>query len=538
MAMFSKLRSLLLGKPKTGDYRPFPVHHFTHIRDLPLFTFHTIRHMLIDPTIRLGMAMRMAPLCQAEFAFQQGKEWIPGVQADREDVAKFVHKQIKRIWKFELHKILTAQVWGWSAAEVTYRLVDKRVEVDGLLHRHAFDVRALRSDGEVKGVRFDRLGGGVGNVSLRMPKAIWHAYDPEAESPYGTSALRGAHSPWADKWLDGAALDTRRLFAHKDAYGGVDIAYPTGHMNVDGVEIPNRDIAREMGEQLNAGGVTNRPSQYDTNGKPLWEITRATVPANPAHIFDYPKQLDDEMLRGLEIPDDVVTSQGTGAWQGKQVPMQAFFCNADRWLAQVVRVVVTQILEDLVMLNWGKAEEFEVATKPLALQAMEQIKAAEGGDEGAAQQPPGPQQAQPQPAAPQRPPFTAARGRNGDEGATQQQQAQQQSSGPFITVRGPNGKIFQRRNPRFGRQQLGLDEPNMAEMLVGEGAVQAAHLVDAGRRLLMSMHPESNGTTRKRRMRKRKIEVQPTRQELLNHASQSLSLTAEETELLETLTVE
>ncbi len=510
MAMFPKLRAMLLGAPKTGDYRPFPVHHFTQIRELPLFTFRTIRAMLIDPTIRLGMAMRAAPLCQAEFAYQQGKEWIPGVQADKEDVAKFVHKQIRRLWKFELQKILTAQVWGWSAAEVTYRLVDNRVEVDGLLHRHAFDVRALRSGGAVKGVRFDRLGGGIGNVSLRMPKAIWHAYDPEAESPYGFSALRGAQSPWSDKWLDGAALDTRRLFAHKDSYGGVDIAYPPGKMDVEGVNVPNRDIAREMAEQLSAGGVTNRPQIFDKlSGKPLWEITRATVPSNPSHIFDYPKQLDDEMLRGLEIPDDVITSQGSGAWQGKQVPMQAFYCMADRWLSQVVRVIVTQIIEDLVLLNWGRAEDFEVETKPLALQAMEQIKAAEGGDDPP-QQPQQRQQAQP--SATQRPPFTAAR---------------------------PNGSAFP--TPRFGRQQLGLDEPNMAEMLVGEGAVQAAHLVDAGRRLLLSRHPSPNGTTSKRTKvrRKRKLaQVVPDLPHSVSvaNAAKSMSLTDEETELLRELT--
>ena len=503
MAMFSKLRSLLLGKPKTADYRPMPIHHFTQIRELPPFTFDTIRWMLLDPTIRLGLAMRMAPLCQAEFAFQRGKEWIPGVQADREDVAKFVHRQIKRLWKFELHKLLTSQVWGWSAAEVTYRLVDNRVEVDGLLHRHAFDVRALRSDGEVKGVEFSRLGG-VGKVSLRMPKAIWHAYDPEAESPYGTSAMRGAHSPWADKWLDGAALETRRLFAHKDAYGGVDVAYPPGQMEVDGIETPNRDIAREIGEQLSAGGVTNRPSKRNADGHPDWEITRATVPSNPSHIFDYPKQLDDEMLRGMEIPDDVVTSQGTGAWQGKQVPMLAFYCNSDRWLALVLRDIVRHSLEDLVLLNWGKAEDFEVTTKPLALQAMEQIKAAEGGREGASQQPP-PQQGQ--------------------------------AAGPFASVRGPDGNVFQRRNPRFGRQQLGLDEPNIAEMLVGEGAVQAAHLVDAGRRLLLSRHP-TNGAVKKPRRKKKVPAVQPTRQEVLSRTSRSLSLTADESELLERLTDE
>lgn len=515
MAMFAKLRSLLLAKPKTADYRPFPVHHFTQIRELPPFTFETIRWMLMDPTIRLGLAMRMAPLCQAEFAFQRGKEWIPGVQADREDVAKFVHKQIKRLWKFELHKLLTSQVWGWAAAEVTYRLVDDRVEVDGLLHRHAFDVRALRSDGEIKGVRFDRLGGGVGSVSLRMPKAIWHAYDPEAESPYGTSALRGAHSPWADKWLDGAALETRRLFAHKDAYGGVDIAYPPGQMEVDGQEIPTRDIAREMGEQLKAGGVTNRPSKRDADGNPQWEITRATIPSNPSHIFDYPGQLDDEMLRGMEIPDDVVTSQGTGAWQGKQVPMLAFYCNSDRWLALVIRDIVRHTLEDLVLLNWGRAEDFEVTTKPLALQAMEQIKAAEGSANGDSPQP---QQQQARP----------------------QQQQQQQSTQPF-NVRGPNG--FQPRNPRFTpsgqRQQLGLDDANMAEMLVGEGAVQAAHLVDAGRRLLMSMHPPQSNSAQASNGKEVSKKAEKQRHNMaIDTAAEAMSLTPKETDLLRTLTSE
>ena len=86
---------------------------------------------------------------------------------------------------------------------------------------------------------------------------------------------------------------------------------------------------------------------------------------------------------------------------------------------------------------------------------------------------------------------------------------------------------------------MGLDEPNVAEMLVGEGAVQAAHLVDAGRRLLLSRHPSTNGVTRQPAVRKKKVEVvQPTRQETLARTSQTLSLTAEESELLERLTVE
>jgi len=505
MSMLSKMRRLLLGKPKTSGYKPMPRHRaFMHLRDLPPLTFQTIHEMLFDPTIRLGLAMRVAPLCQAEFAFKQRGEWMPGVQADRPEVAKFVHKQITRIWKFELQKILTAQIWGWSAGEVTYRLMDKRVEVDGILHRHAHDVFALHLNGEVKGVEFKRLAAGVGGVKLRFPQAFWHAYDPEGESPYGMSVLKGAYSPWADKNLDGAALDTRRLFAHKDAYGGVDIAYPPGTTNIDGKgEVPNRDIAREQAEQLKAGGVTTRPSEYtELTGKPLWEITRATIPTSPTHIFDYPKDLDNEMLRGMEIPDDVITSEGTGAWQGKQVPMLAFYCNADRWLNQVVRVVVTQILEPLVLLNWGKPEEFEVTTKPLAEQAMDQIRATEGADGQMA-------------------PQQAPAGRNG--------------SGPVINVRRADGTTFQRRNPAFARRQMSLDDANTAEVLVGEGAVQASHLVEAGRRLMLeNEHKRSwnNGA----RMATKPVEKSPSREESLARASQSFSLTRDELDLVESLT--
>lgn len=454
MSVLSKMQGWLLGKPKTSDYRQFPLGSFRQPRDLPVFSFETIRDMLIDPTVRLGLAMRAAPLSQVEFAFKSKGEWVPGVQADRPDVAKFVERQLKRIWKHELHKILAAQVWGWSAGEVTFRLVNKKVEVDGFLHRFAGDVFALQKDGQTKGVRFDRLGVGTKKVNLRFPKSFWHAFDPESESPYGTSILKGALSPWADKWLNGGALDVRRLFMHKDAYGGMVISYPPGTLGVKSDEVPNRDTAREMVEQAKAGEVITMPSVFDPNSnQPLWKLEWARLPGSPQHILDYPKDLDVEMLRGMEIPDDVLTSEGSGAWQGKQVPMLAFYVNADRWLAQAIRGVVTQQLEPLVLINWGRPEEFEVTTKPLAEQAMEQMRAAEG------------QQGDPQ-------------------DGQQQSRAQQNSAGPLNNVRGPNGNVFQRRNRAFGRQRLGLDDSTMAELMVGQGVVDTAELVEAGRRFL------------------------------------------------------
>ena len=452
-AIRHKLRNVLLGKPATSDYRQSTDLHFQRPRDLPPFNFATIRSMLMDPTIRLGLAMRSAPLYQAEFAFKEpdsseaGFKWTPGVKADTPEVGKFVHRQLLRIWATSLHKILLAQTWGWSAGEVTYKLsADKMIEFDGILHRHARDVLALRQAGEVKGVQFRSLKGGIGRVDLLFPKSYWHVYDPEAESAYSMGALIGAYSPWADKWLNGGALDVRRLFAVKDAYGGVDIAYPSGNLNIEGKgEIPARDIAREIGEQIKAGASTTRPSDVDpTTGKEKWLITRASIPANPVHIFDYPKQLDIEMLRGLEIPDDVLTSEGGVGLQGnKDVPMQAFFTNADRWLTQVVAMLVPQILEDLVMLDWGHAIGFEVTTKPLAEQAMDQTKGEGGPAQGMPQGPP-------------------------------------QLTGEQGGVRRPGAESVQGGEPR----RFSLDDSNTSELLVGQGVVEASHLVEAGRRYL------------------------------------------------------
>ena len=320
MQLLDKLKAKFLAPLRTMGYKPpLPDIWAQAPRDLPAFTFYVIRMMKWDPTVRLGLAMREAPLCNAEFAYKEGEKWVPGIQADKPEVAEFVEQQLQRIWRHDLHKILRAQVWGWSAGEVSYRLHNGRVEFDSLTTRHPADTRAREKNGRLAGVRFRRIGKAQqGHVDVLGPKAFWHAYMPEDGSFYGDQVLRGCYSPWADKWLDGMALDVRRLFAHKDSYGGVDVSYPPGTTAVPTAtgelrEIPNSDIARQIAEQLKAGGVTTRPAVYDDKGNELWTVTRATIPASPTHIFEYPQQLDVEILRGLEIPDDVLTSENGGA---------------------------------------------------------------------------------------------------------------------------------------------------------------------------------------------------------------------------------
>jgi len=375
--------------PLTSGYEPIPLVSFAQCpRELPLFTFETIRAMLWDPTIRLGLAMRAAPICAAEFAYKEGEKWVPGIKADSPAVKEFVEQQLERIWRLMLPRLLKAQIWGWSAGEVVWRYDNKRkwIEIDRIETRHAMDCRAVVKDGQLYRVKFLRIKG-QSAVEIRPPKALWHAHNADSGSYYGWPILIGCYSPWADKWFEGQAIDVRRLYMHKDAYAGVDIGYPPGMFEIptsggQSRSVPARDIARQIAEQGRTGNVTTHPNVYDHQGNPLWTVTRATAGPNATHILEYPKALDNEILRGMECPDDVLSSESGGAWQGKQVPQGAFYNGLNIWANDLLGDIVRQLIEPAVMLNFRQAVEFEAKLKPLAIQAAESSGAKPEANEG------------------------------------------------------------------------------------------------------------------------------------------------------------
>lgn len=384
--MIRDLVKKLLGF-ETKGYKPDVTRFYDRPRDLPPMDFRVIRWMLRDPTIRLGLAVRAAQVASAQWAFKEGGEWKDGIKADDPRVAEYVEEQINRIWKHYIDKLTRCQTWGWAAGEVTYKLRErdgrKVIEVDELHDRRAEDSYAIKDGGRVVGVEFRRLRGIVGGkLEVDFPKSYWVGYEPEAGSPYGETVLDGAYSPWADDFFEGGAKAVRRLFMRKDAYSGMTIAYPYKTYQVEQTDGSVRsfaasELANQIVQQALAGQVITHPNDMDASGNPLWKVERAKVASNPTHILEYPKDLDVEKLRGLLIPDEIIVtvSGGTGAWAGRQVPMQTFFKLGDQFVAMIVRCVVEQILEPMVALNFGsQGTDFEVCAKP-----FEEIAKESGG---------------------------------------------------------------------------------------------------------------------------------------------------------------
>lgn len=376
-----------LDEPKTAAYQSINMPMWGRLpKDLPPFRMLTAQYMLIDPTIRLGLAMRAAPLCAAEFAYKDPSNddsWKPGIQAENSAVGDYVHRQLVHIWQNELPALLESQGYGWSAAEVTGRQSDDGlVDIDRLYPRDCNDVRVRVFNGEPVGVRFLRIKDVAdGQVDLDFPNCIWNPFNPRPGQWYSEPVTFGAYSPWWSKWMNGGALDTLELFMHKSAFGGAKLTYPAGSTPVPGKgDVPNSQTAREMIEQYNSGGVITKPHKLDANGNQMWEWEEATVPAYPKHILEYPDKLDCWMLRGMEIPDDVLTAEATGAWAGKIVPMSAFYTGLDLWLRRIILNLKRQVIDKYVILNFGRLYWYEITTKPLALQAMEQQGANKADD--------------------------------------------------------------------------------------------------------------------------------------------------------------
>lgn len=366
---------------QTKGYEPIKSYWLRRHRNLPSLSFLMIEQVLLDETIQIGLAARRAVIQGVEFGFEINGQWQTGVQCADEAVGAWVMRQIRKLWACAIDHVSSAQVYGWCGMEVIWERSQEfqTWEISGFEQRHANDVRALidTTTGRKCGIRFTNIKGvSEGYVDLRFPEAFFHAYDASPGEIYGRTVLTGAYRPWADKHLDGGAVDVRRLFMHKDAYGGADIKYPEGSTDIGTIdnpfEVANRELAREIVEQLEAGGVTTTPMQYDDEGRQKWELTRATVPSNPTHILQYPGDLDGEMLRGMYVPDGVLKADDTGSWQGRLIPMGILYANLDPWVGTLLRDFREQVLEPGIVNNWGRLVPFSVQHKPLAKQALEQ----------------------------------------------------------------------------------------------------------------------------------------------------------------------
>lgn len=370
--------------PATGGYdanaRRMGPYMASNWQKRPPFSLAWADLMRIDHQVKFGMCVRNGPLYSMEVE----------VDSPRPDVKEFVERQWKRLWSQEAEKLLRDQCYGYLGYEVMYRYADGEYQFDRLIDRHPMDTRPLTLKNKYVGTSFHNVRDS--NLSQRQlfgPAALWLTYDAEHGSLFGNAILESPFDPWYEKTMESGAKRMRQLRMVKDAYIGDVIYYDENSSWVTpaGTTYTGRDLAIETGENRSSGGMLALPMRIAADGSmvKLVEYSPPTSVQGSGDIFDWVRDLDWDILDGLEIPKEVIEASETGSgYSGRVVPNQKFLAGLNPKCASRVRQAKEQIMVPLVAANLGAdaADEFDI--KPVPLEKM----IAEGGESGGPKQPP------------------------------------------------------------------------------------------------------------------------------------------------------
>lgn len=338
---------------------------FFNWEDRPVFTMTTAELMEYDPKVTIALAIRNGML-------KQGQVKITG----HPEIKKFVRAQWDKLWNEHGSQIARTKIYGHAGFEVLYRQKEQLVEVSGLRDFHPRDCRPLVAEGKIVGVsvrnvkRSDGSSTVAGKEVIWAPKALWLTFKARNNAKFGESLLEHAYAPWWEKWMRGGAVKMRNLRMQKDAWIGDIIRYPTNKV----LKLPNgevvsyRDMARELVELRQSGGVMGIPSDVDVNGKPLFDYTPPTHIDGATMMFDYIKQLDDEIVEGCEVAKEIVQAADTGSgFSGRSIPFIGTLSVLQEEFDGYVRDIDRMVIGPAVRINFGPDAVYSLKPESLIL---------------------------------------------------------------------------------------------------------------------------------------------------------------------------
>lgn len=342
----------------------------------PIFTWFDIPRMMNDPQVIFISQLWRAPFQKVQFT----------VKANSPAVAAFVQNTIKRFWRASLPKLLSRFFkYGFCAGGAEYESRQGWLRLARVKAVENRDVeprvwRAGERAGEFAGFRLQNSSGiGAATEFVGSPHAFYFAGHGEYSPFYGWPPLAGLFAPWLEKNGRGGAIHLRRVWFRKNANRGKILRYPPGtsvatEENPQGRE--NVDLAREIldyGESNSTYAFENtlqpgNPDKYE------WDMEDDHPQGDVAGFLDYPKELDEEMVKGAGIPLEVIQGSDSGSgYKGRLVSYGGFLGTVDE-LTGLILEGCDPWLAPLVAINYGSHAWYEVEPVSLAQIASEEEK--------------------------------------------------------------------------------------------------------------------------------------------------------------------
>lgn len=362
-------RQTFLSPPLTARYRP-SVHdwgmswYVTGQR--PLFRYLDVPTMQRDPRIRFGLGILTGIMSIVRWSGQMTDatgQTRDIVEASSPEVKQWVEETLTRFWQRDMRRLARNNFkWGWSPGEVNWKEAGGLVRYDRVGIVEPPDAVPLETDLGFWGARVTRVEGSGIPLDLTFPRVFWLTNDEEGRFYKGRSSLEGAWEPWVEKRGKHGACDSRRGWYSKNAFSGGTMKHPVGFVeDENGIVRSNQDYAREIAERKENGGIMILPQGKDDNGVELWSYDEPKINGSLEGVREYIKDLDGEILEGMDIPNEVVTAAETGSgWSGRSIPMVFFLVGSDGRVLAVLHAVDICILRPGVWVNFGPEAWYKI----------------------------------------------------------------------------------------------------------------------------------------------------------------------------------
>lgn len=351
-----------------GPYTPASV---------PLWVLKIMRR---DPMLRLALRAIKGPMLKASRYYLRGG-------SDR--VRGFVNKVLRPIMPKLLRTCLNALDFGFQAHEIVWdetlptisytnrdgtkeqvrRAVVPRRIAD--LDPDLVDVLVDRSSGKFVGLNVkDSLAwdpinltgvvAAIGEARFLPPeKVLLCTNEMEFGNQRGTSILLPVYNPW---WWGNVNDLLWGRFTERLGIG-VYVGTAPSDMRVDRNGRKQDPIAYLMSilNALRAAGVAVVPFEAGPDGENKWKVELLETKHDGTIFEKRGQQLDAKKLRGLLIPDRLLTAAETGGYASQGVIIEQFFS----WVSGieeevVIEPIIQQLIRLLVLYNFGANEEVPV----------------------------------------------------------------------------------------------------------------------------------------------------------------------------------
>lgn len=332
------------------------------------FNYGDIPDMMEDDQISLGLEYLKNPIAQAPIA----------VRVTKPEAHGYTNDLVQRVWNALIPKLDIAFAYGECCYEPLYRKDNKYI---GCWDFNDFDIAppmsaipwvnndkmafaAVHEAGPVSTYSYawfetDSIKKGTtileGAGKMRPSKALWITNDCLLSRWFGRSVFRAAHKPWKAKQMPDGALENFLKATYRAAFSGLLIEYPAGQSVVaeDGTMVSSEQYADFMCQVIKSGSNVRLPAAVKDS--PGWKITEYSK-----NLIDFTKlqtpldYFDRGMLRGMGIPDEIITHDGnTGGFSRSLVAVDAFYARGETRASAILPVIIEYIVSPLVKQRFG-----------------------------------------------------------------------------------------------------------------------------------------------------------------------------------------